>query len=453
MDDSVVETSASCKRQRVCEEEEEDRISSLPDSILIHILSFLPTIDAVRTVLVPRFRHLWHFLPTLTFDHSWYFDILKDDPPVEGPFYHEKFLDFVRHVLVFHENATLDEFVLEMDLNFQYSKDVETGNSSLDEDVEYASREKRMASEVDSWVYFAMRKNLKVLHLNFSQWTDPQPSASYRLPCVVLREIVMNDEIIDQILSACPVLEHLFLFRCYRLCRLGIRNPSVKSLELFHPFDDERLELSCPYIESLEIAGCMDWVFLADVSSIVVSCITFSFNLECLLERYQTVKEFFEELSHGKMFKPCNKCILVFRTWQLMNQPGLLFRWKYVEFELCPTKWHQPGISYLLRTSPYLETLAMYIPGRSGPFDDTHPPTNRPWMESFNLDGESFWSSQEGAFHCLENHLKTIKIYGDITKPYVIDMIDFLLKNAMVLEKLEISTLNTVTNSYRMSFL
>ncbi|OMO54211.1 hypothetical protein COLO4_36556 [Corchorus olitorius] len=293
--------------ERNCEEEVVDRISSLPDSILIHILSFLPTQDAVRTVLVPRFRHVWHFLPILTFDHSWYFDILKDDPPGEGPFYHEKFLDFVRHVLTFHQNGTLDKY---------------------------------------------------------------HPS-------------------------------------------------NTKSLELFHN-SDGRLELSCPYIESLEIAG---------------------------------MKAFFEELSDSKMFKPCQQCILVFSTWQLMNQPGLLFRWEYVEFQLYPTKWHQPGISYLLRTSPYLETLAMYIPGRSGPCDDTHPPTNCPWMESFNLDGESFWSSQEGAFHCLENHLKTIKIYGDITKPYVIDMIEFLLKNAMVLEKLEISTQKIVRYNYRRSYL
>ncbi|OMO54223.1 hypothetical protein COLO4_36555 [Corchorus olitorius] len=343
MDDSVVETSTNCKRQRVCEEEEEDRISSLPDSILIHILTFLPTIDAVRTVLVPRFRRLWHFLPTLTFDHDWYVDILKDEPPVQGPFYHEKFLDFVHIVLTFHQNATLDNFVLEMDLNFQYTKYVEAGIGN-DEDAEYVKREKRMASEVDSRVYFAMRKNLKVLHLNFRQWADPEPFPSYRLPCVVLtlrakylvelklaaceikssgqvqlnylkrlflNEVVMNDEIIDQIISACPVLEELLLFSCDGLRRLGFTNHSLKSLELFHSFDEKRLELSCPYIESLKVAGSMDWVYLVDVSSIVVSCITFSYNLESLLERYETVKAFFQELCHSKMFKPCEQCILV----------------------------------------------------------------------------------------------------------------------------------------------
>ncbi|GMI78740.1 hypothetical protein HRI_001543300 [Hibiscus trionum] len=37
-----------------------DRISSLPDHILYHILSFLPTKDAVRTSVVsPRWRYLF----------------------------------------------------------------------------------------------------------------------------------------------------------------------------------------------------------------------------------------------------------------------------------------------------------------------------------------------------------------------------------------------------------
>ncbi|KAK6269745.1 hypothetical protein POUND7_006850 [Theobroma cacao] len=47
----------------------EDRISSLPDDVLVHILSFIPTKEAVRTsVLSTRWKNLWISLPNLTFE-------------------------------------------------------------------------------------------------------------------------------------------------------------------------------------------------------------------------------------------------------------------------------------------------------------------------------------------------------------------------------------------------
>lgn len=43
-----------------------DRISALPDVLLCHILSFLPTIYAVRTtVLSPRWKNVWTSIPNL----------------------------------------------------------------------------------------------------------------------------------------------------------------------------------------------------------------------------------------------------------------------------------------------------------------------------------------------------------------------------------------------------
>ncbi|EMS59454.1 hypothetical protein TRIUR3_18913 [Triticum urartu] len=50
----------------------EDRIGALHDDVLLHLMSFLPSQDAVRTcVLAKRWRTLWKSVPTLR---------IKDDP-------------------------------------------------------------------------------------------------------------------------------------------------------------------------------------------------------------------------------------------------------------------------------------------------------------------------------------------------------------------------------------
>lgn len=143
--------------------------------------------------------------------------------------------------------------------------------------------------------------------------------------------------------------------------------------------------------------------------------------------------------------------------------------WKCLVLETMLTKWHLPGIASLLRNSPSLDTLTLYVyPGES-PFPivglsnpssfglmiymiclfELHLADNcilvnlqdydDMWLRSCEIDEENFWNSQEQSFHCLTNHLKTIRIHGYITVSRVIQLVQFLLKSAMVLEKMVIS--------------
>uniref|UniRef100_A0A803Q066 F-box domain-containing protein n=1 Tax=Cannabis sativa TaxID=3483 RepID=A0A803Q066_CANSA len=51
--------------------EDDDRISKLPDPLIIHILSSLPTEQVVRTcILSKRWNHIWYSVPTLFFSNN-----------------------------------------------------------------------------------------------------------------------------------------------------------------------------------------------------------------------------------------------------------------------------------------------------------------------------------------------------------------------------------------------
>ncbi|KAK7315012.1 hypothetical protein VNO77_33544 [Canavalia gladiata] len=59
---------SSSRRDR---KDDKDRISDLPDCVLLHIMKFMDTKDAVRTcILSKRWRDLWKCLTNLTFDSS-----------------------------------------------------------------------------------------------------------------------------------------------------------------------------------------------------------------------------------------------------------------------------------------------------------------------------------------------------------------------------------------------
>ena len=82
------------KRLKLNEEQDidEDRknLDNLPEEILRHILSLLPTIDAIRTsMLSKRWENLWTCIPNLDFQQR-----LHYDRPL--------FLNFVERVLLLH---------------------------------------------------------------------------------------------------------------------------------------------------------------------------------------------------------------------------------------------------------------------------------------------------------------------------------------------------------------
>ncbi|KAL9247653.1 hypothetical protein vseg_021064 [Gypsophila vaccaria] len=200
-----------------------DRLSEMPDEVIVHILSCMPIVDAVRTVLLRRFGDLWTSVHTLKLDMDEIFGQFSiyllqsqeeeeedDDDDVDDNV-DECFYIFVRNVLILHKIASIDRFHL---------------------CVQFFSPEKRAkaADEIKTWLRFALGRQAKEINFCHEPFFD---ASSSLLPNFTSRS-----------------LETLILESCKIETRLQVKLPSLKKLWLEHCFmsneELQRFISGCP---------------------------------------------------------------------------------------------------------------------------------------------------------------------------------------------------------------
>ncbi|KAL6557088.1 hypothetical protein OROMI_017438 [Orobanche minor] len=205
-----------------------DYISNLPDCILHHILSCIPTKEAVKTsVLSPRWKNLWASVPNLDINatevHGW-------NPPKPT-----SFMNFLERVLHSHGESNIKKFCLTC-----------TGRNEK--------------SQVHSWISDAINHNLQELELTIYQgvpsmtplsildstslvslkistsYIDKLPSC-FSLPC--LKSLLLqfakfsNDGEVQKLLLGFSVLEELVLVDILsNLKNIVISNSTLKRLTI-----------------------------------------------------------------------------------------------------------------------------------------------------------------------------------------------------------------------------
>ncbi|CAK9148491.1 unnamed protein product [Ilex paraguariensis] len=223
---------------------EEDRISQLPDGILITILHQLSFLEVPSTcVLSKRWKYLWMHAGDLNFSvPKKLLAIRKERTLVKVEM--AKYISWVNRVLQLLDGAFINEFKVNFGLD---SRD----NCDIDEWISFAFGKKVQRLELDlkgaGYQYLPSHAN----RYHFPHEVYSHIRSPYGLPCIrflthlSLKFVTVAAEVVEHFLSNCPLLERLFVHGSPHLVNLRVVGPT---LHLKFP------EISrCDYLASLEI--------------------------------------------------------------------------------------------------------------------------------------------------------------------------------------------------------
>ena len=214
-----------------------DRISDLPDSLICHILSFLPTKHAVATaILATRWKQLWTMVPTLDFGED----------------------DFVFRVLALRKPFPVKKFRLvlrRVDVNQSHvltwvSYAIEHGVQEL-----HLLVKRNRTCELPRSLFSC--ESLEVLELKGLIVLDCPPSVHLpNLKHLYLRKIeYANDDSFHRLLTGSPNLLRLHVLNePYDNVNLVFNNPKLEYLNIDNQVEDPRfgkLQINAPNLKFL----------------------------------------------------------------------------------------------------------------------------------------------------------------------------------------------------------
>ncbi|KAI3841055.1 hypothetical protein MKW92_051930 [Papaver armeniacum] len=205
----------------------EDRISKLPDPLVHHILSFLPTKCAVSTsVLSKRWKNVWVSVPVLDF-RNWeppriIFASYKDYDKQAVILETNKFMDFVDRVLVQRNMLNIKAFCLNCESGYFDHKRVNAWiTTAIKCEVQEfifsgCSSYPRNGKMIPDSLFTC--ETLTMLDFQFIEQDGldlPETISLPRLKILRLTNIIYDDErLAGKLFSSCPVLEELCLTDC-----------------------------------------------------------------------------------------------------------------------------------------------------------------------------------------------------------------------------------------------
>ncbi|PKA57191.1 F-box/LRR-repeat protein [Apostasia shenzhenica] len=363
--------SENAKRQKLASIDEGgeiavDRISDLPDSLLLYILSFIEAHELVKTSLLSkRWKSLWASVTTLNFRAgSW------NNPPY--------FVTYINSYLMLHEGQKVHRFRARFDsrgvqhvcidswFNFLKRRDVEEldlyfSNGCL----------KRHTIELEKYVICKSLFDCKVLKTMRLTGCDIDPAAFFHFK--LLKELVLDNVNFSNLdLSGCPLLESLTLRHCNDRGTVDIHAPSTKlrSLKLAdYSYQNSKLVLCAPHVSFITFCeGLRREYHMKNVSALTMASMDlrlFTSEMDYLIGLIGTIGHAqtfslsclcFEGLASAIMdnhdIPSVNVVALEVKTdlsrldiWMLMHVLRIFPCVEFLVFNICK-KWYAPELSY-----------------------------------------------------------------------------------------------------------
>ncbi|CAN6559752.1 unnamed protein product [Malus baccata var. baccata] len=356
-----------------------DRISELPEALLCHIVSFLPTTWAVRTtVLSKRWKNRWTSLITnLDFEDSREFE--TDE---QGCYDSNCFMNFVDRVFFLRDSLDIKKFRLAISYSNDFSRIdawicIAVMRNVVELDL-YISDESGKDFDFEMPQSLFKSKTLTILRVS-SSFISYDPPTSGCFPSLKFLHVSADnpyyEKSVEKLFSCCPVLEYLSIHLSLGtdvVHKINVSAHQLKTLEISLDKDNENgniFYIDAPHLANFHLKG-------ADLSS---------YSLK--------------NARHLPVFVNLTKLKLV------------LHECKYWEL-----------LAELLLRAPNLEDLALE--------DETDS------EEEYS----DVWEPPKFLLICLSSRLKTISITGFKGWPVEREAAKYLLRNGYLLNKMTIYT-------------
>ncbi|KAM7461112.1 hypothetical protein LguiA_029233 [Lonicera macranthoides] len=426
----------------------DDRISNLPDEILCHILSFLPTKYAAGTsALSTRWKHLYAFIPKLSLDF--------DDSLLLNP--HKDKDNNLTSLAIFALFINSVMIVV-------YTNDLRIYSFSLKCQRDYDCLSHDSDSWVARWVHLALSREVRDLTVQVDNYNKDNDKDFILFPdpffyCSSVMRVTIGGRFFLDVPTVVfmPNLRSIFLDRvkfpngeavqslirgCLFLERFGLESCEFEELEV--------LEISSTKLKHLMVIGCKwdgAYEFVLNVPNLEVLLyqadgIAYDYpvkNLSSVREAYLDIRISWDQLQddtphyEDTVFEFVAACsnveTLCLSQDSLRSLRAIHWSWESIKPTFCNLTTLKLGIddcgwfllASLLESSPNLEVL-----GFTEGFTDC------------KLFPEFVSCVTEHEPQCLSSHLRKVMIQDFTGDEYELNVVEFFLKNAKVLREVEI---------------